>query len=239
MSRGLSFGPAADLYDTIRPTYPPEALRWALGTEPRRVVDLGAGTGILTRVLLGLGHEVLPVEPDAAMRAKIVATTPGARPREGRAESIPVPDGSVDAVVAGQAYHWFDQEPTHREVARVLAPGGVFAPVWNVRDHDVAWVRELTRIAEDVRDHDGGVFNGEIEHDFGPEFGPVERARFRHEVPLSADRLVMLVASRSYYLTAPKDRQATIEAAVRGLAATLPPTFAMPYVTVAYRAGRR
>jgi SAM-dependent methyltransferase len=238
MSRGLSFGPAADLYDAIRPTYPPEALRWALGDPPRRVVDLGAGTGILTRVLLGIGYEVIPVEPDEAMRAKLAATTAGTNPLAGRAESVPVPDGCVDAIVAGQAYHWFDQDAAHREAARVLRPGGVFAPVWNVRDHDVPWVRTLTSIAEDARDHDGGVFNGEIDHDFGPEFGPVERALFRHEVPMTADRLVMLVASRSYYITATPQKQASIEAAVRGLAATLPDTFTMPYVTVAYRATR-
>jgi SAM-dependent methyltransferase len=236
MSRGLSFGPAADLYDSIRPTYPPEAVHWALGPAPRTVVDLGAGTGILTRVLLRLGYEVLPVEPDPAMRAKLAATTPGVEPLDGRAEAVPVPDGSVDAVIAGQAYHWFDQDAAHAEAARVLRPGGVFAPIWNVRDHDVAWVRQLTAIAEDVRDHDGGVSNGEIEHDFGQEFGPVERAHFRHEVPMTADRLVMLVASRSYYITAPPERQASIEAAVRELAATLPDAFTMPYVTVAYRA---
>jgi SAM-dependent methyltransferase len=238
MSRGLSFGQAADLYDAIRPSYPPEALAWAIGTEPGRVVDLGAGTGILTRVLLGLGHHVLPVEPDEAMRAKLAARTPGVEPLAGRAESIPVPDAGADAVVAGQAYHWFDTDSAHREIARVLRPGGVFAPIWNVRDHDVPWVRELTRLAEDLRDHDGGVFNGEIGHDFGPEFGPVERAHFRQEMTLDADRLVMLVASRSYYLTAPQEKQVAIEAAVRDLAATLPPTFTMPYVTVAYRARR-
>jgi hypothetical protein len=108
-----------------------------------------------------------------------------------------------------------------------------------VRDHDVAWVRQLTAIAEDVRDHDGGVFNGEIEHDFGPEFEPVERAHFRHEVAMTADRLVMLVASRSYYITASPEKQRAIEAGVRELAGTLPETITMPYVTVAYRAGKR
>ncbi len=238
MSRGLSFGPAADLYDSIRPTYPPDAVEWALGAPPRRVVDLGAGTGILTRVLLRIGYEVVPVEPDPAMRAKLAATTPGIDPLDGRAESIPLPDGSADAIMAGQAYHWFDQDVAHREAARVLRPGGVFAPIWNVRDHDVPWVRRLTAIAEDAREHDGGVFNGEVEHDFGPEFGPVERAHFRHEVPMTADRLVMLVASRSYYITATPEKRASIEAAVRELAATLPETFTMPYVTVAYRARR-
>src|SRR2546421_7759509 len=129
MSRGLSFGPAADLYDQVRPSYPQQALVWALGEAPRKVVDLGAGTGILTRVIRALGHEVLPVEPDEAMRARLAASTPGTTPLAGRAEAIPAPDGSVDAVMAGQAYHWFDRDPAHREIARVLRPGGVFAPV--------------------------------------------------------------------------------------------------------------
>jgi SAM-dependent methyltransferase len=238
MSRGLSFGPSADLYDSIRPTYPPDALRWALGPAAQTVLDLGAGTGILTRVVRGLGHEVIPVEPDEGMRAALRRTTPGVEPLDGRAEAIPAPQAGVDAVVAGQAYHWFDPEATHREVARVLRDGGVFAPVWNVRDHDVAWVRELTVIAEDARDHDGGVFNGEIGHDFGPEFGPVERAHFRHQVPMTADRLVKLVASRSYYITATPEQRVEIETRVRELAATLPETFPLPYVTVAYRARR-
>src|SRR5213595_2676649 len=103
MSRGLSFGPAADLYDAIRPTYPPEAIAWALGPAPQTVIDLGAGTGILTRVLLGLGYDVLPVEPDEAMRAKLAATTPGVEPLAGHAEAIPVPDGRADAVEIGRA----------------------------------------------------------------------------------------------------------------------------------------
>lgn len=211
---------------------------WAIGSDTRTVLDLGAGTGILTRVVRALGHTVLPVEPDAGMRAKLIQTTPGVQPLAGYAEAIPVPDGQVDAVVAGQAYHWFDPEPTHREVARVLRDGGVFAPVWNIRDHDVEWVRRLTAISEDLADQDGGVFNGEIEHDFGPEFGPIGRAWFRHEVPMTADRLVRLVASRSYYLTAAPAQRARIVAAVRELATTLPETFTLPYVTVAYRAIR-
>src|SRR6266516_5303155 len=86
MSRGLSFGPAADLYDLIRPTYPAEALQWALGSARKRVLDLGAGTGILSRVLVALGHEVVPVEPDDGMRAKLIATTPGVTALAGRAE---------------------------------------------------------------------------------------------------------------------------------------------------------
>src|SRR5437763_6676734 len=238
MSQGLSFGPAAELYDRIRPTYPPAALEWALGTAPSRVLDLGAGTGILTRVVRGLGHDVVPVEPDAAMRDRLGRATAGITALAGRAEEIPVPDGSVDAVVAGQAYHWFDQESAHREIARVLKRGGVFAPIWNIRDETVPWIAELSRIADGAERAGGGVHEGWIEDEFGPEFGPLERALFAHEVLLNADLLVQLIASRSYYITAPPERQAKVESEVRQLAAGLPETFPLPYVTVTYRSRR-
>src|SRR5690348_12905637 len=135
-----SFGVAADEYDTQRPTYPAEAVAWAVGDEPgRRVVDLGAGTGILTRMLLALGHTALPVEPDPEMRRRLAERSPDTQPLAGSAEAIPLPDGSVDAVMAGQAYHWFDPETAHREIGRVVRPGGVFAPIWNIRDESVPW----------------------------------------------------------------------------------------------------
>jgi SAM-dependent methyltransferase len=239
MTQGLSFGPAADLYDQIRPTYPLAALEWALGREPCRVVDLGAGTGILTRVIQRLGHDVVPVEPDDAMRARLARSTPGVTPLAGSAEEIPLPAGSVDAVVAGQAYHWFDPEPAHREIARVLKRGGVFAPVWNIRDEKEPWVAALSRVANGAEGTGSGVRGGELEHDFGLEFGPIERAHFAHEVPMTADGLVRLIASRSYYITAPPERRAKIEADVRDLAGSLPATFALPYVTVVYRSRRR
>jgi SAM-dependent methyltransferase len=236
MSDRLSFGAAADLYDEMRPSYPPEAVRWALGMRPCRVVDLGAGTGILTRVLRDLGHEVVPVEPDPAMRDRLARATPGVVALDGSAERIPVPDGTVDAVVAGQAYHWFEPEPAHREIARVLAPGGVFAPIWNIRDESVPWVARLSDIV-DGPTHDGHA--GLADLDFGPRFGPTERATFRHELPMTAEGLVRLIATRSYYLVAPPEKQAALEAAIRALAAELPEPFPLPYRTVVHRARRR
>jgi SAM-dependent methyltransferase len=242
----LSFGAAADLYDRNRPSYPPEALAWVLGDAPRRVVDLGAGTGILTRGILALGHEVIPVEPDPGMRARLAEATPGTQPLAGTAEEIPLPDGAADAVVAGQSYHWFNTERAHPEIARVLRPGGVFAPIWNFRDESVPWVARLTEIvAGEGSDssHEGSAVRRDREHflvdpDFGPWFGPVETGLFRHDVGMTADGLASLIATRSYYLTASPERQEELLAQVRAMAEELPERFALPYITAAYRAER-
>lgn len=246
--QALSFGQAAGRYDRIRPTYPPEALRWALDgvSDDSTVVDLGAGTGLLTRVLLGLGYDVVPVEPDAGMRAQLDAATPGTTAREGSAEALPVADGSLDAVVCGQAYHWFDRDKAHPELARAIRSGGVFAPIWNIRDESVPWVRQLSVITRQRADGTLNPASGKsiLSTGFGPEFGPVEREEFRHATTHTADSLVELVRSRSYYLTASPQDQAGIERAVHDLAEQHPDlagkeTFELPYVTVAYRARRR
>src|SRR5882672_8580322 len=135
--RGSSFGPAAALYDRVRPTYPAKAVRWALeplGPGSHRVADIGAGTGLLTRVVAGLGHDTIAVEPDDLMRSQLQATTQDVTVVSGRAERLPFPDASLDATVAGQAYHWFDPSRAHRELARTIRAGGVFAAIWNERD---------------------------------------------------------------------------------------------------------
>lgn len=241
--RALSFGSAAAQYDQLRPPYPQAALRWALGDQPLTVVDLGAGTGILSRTLQPLGHDVIPVEPDPAMRDQLAARSPDLRPLSGYAEAMPLPDASVDAVVAGQAYHWFDPEPTHAEVARVLRPGGVFAIMWNDRDDSVPWVAALSEVSEDdtagrsAREPDHGPSS------FGPGFGPVERVIFTHAVEHTPGSLVGLIATRSYYLTSTPQRRSELERRVRHLCATHPDlagrdSFPLPYWTRAYRATR-
>src|SRR3954454_13116307 len=123
--RGLSFGPAAADYERVRPSYPGSAVAWLVGTEPQRVLDLGAGTGKLTRVIVALGHDVVAVEPLPEMRAELSAALPTVETHAGSAEAIPLADASVDAVVVGQAFHWFDQARAVPELARVLRPGGV------------------------------------------------------------------------------------------------------------------
>ncbi|GAA1821105.1 hypothetical protein GCM10009682_46530 [Luedemannella flava] len=95
-----------------------------LGDAGPGIVDLGAGTGIMTRVLVGLGYDVTAVEPDPLMRARLPAASPGVTALAGSAEAIPLPEGAVDGMVAAQAYHWFDPDRARAEIARVLRPGG-------------------------------------------------------------------------------------------------------------------
>ncbi|MEU5529880.1 class I SAM-dependent methyltransferase [Micromonospora chersina] len=242
-TQALSFGAAAADYDRFRPRYPEEALRWALdGLEaPARVVDLGAGTGILTRGVLALRHQVVPVEPDPGMRAQLAAATPGTTALAGSAEAVPLPDGSADAVLVGQAYHWFDKEPAHAEIARVLRPGGTFAPIWNVRDERVTWVAELTRIAH-LGDNAGDVT--EKYADFGPAFTPVELGEFAHTTTLTPDEVVGMLHTRSYWLTATPAEQERIDGELRELFATHPEvagraTVELPYRTLVLRSRRR
>lgn len=130
-----SFGSAAASYERARPSYPPEAVRDVLPDGSRRVLDLGAGTGKLSRILLAEGHDVVAVDPDAEMLEILGAVLPAAERHVGRAEKIPIPDASVDAVFAGQAFHWFEPLVAGPEFVRVLRPGGRFAGIYNAPEH--------------------------------------------------------------------------------------------------------
>ncbi|MEH0841359.1 class I SAM-dependent methyltransferase [Micromonospora sp. CPCC 205711] len=242
-THALSFGAAAREYDRFRPRYPREAVAWALADvgAPARVVDLGAGTGILTRQILDLGHQVLPVEPDPGMRARLEAVTPGVTALAGTAEAVPLPDGAVDAVLVGQAYHWFDKERAHAEIARVIRTGGTFAPIWNSRDDSVEWVLELGRIAG-MRNDSGDLV--EKVTDFGPAFGPVELARYTHRATGTPDEVIGMLHTRSSWLTAPAQERQRVDRELRELFATHPDlagreTVELPYQTLVFRARRR
>ncbi len=143
---------AAD-YERSRPAYPAAAVACVVGragmAPGRRVVDLAAGTGKLTRLLVPSGAEVIAVEPVAAMRAELERAVPGVEALDGTAEDIPLADQSVAAVTVGQAFHWFDPESSFREMRRVLEPGGCLVLTWNTRDRSRAWVREFGEMLVD------------------------------------------------------------------------------------------
>jgi len=130
--RRLTFGAHAEEYDLARPEWPVEVARWFVPEDAALVVELGAGTGKLTRAVDALGVRVIAVEPDARMRA--VLRGDALEGVEGSAEEIPIGDGEADAVVAGSCIHWFDLERALPEIHRVLRPGARFGFGWNGRD---------------------------------------------------------------------------------------------------------
>lgn len=138
--RAVSFGLVAEGYGRLRPAPQDEAIDWMLPEHPSAVLDLAAGAGTLTALLAARVPEVHAVEPDDRMRAVLAERLPDADVRPGTAESIPLPDEAVDAVIVSSAWHWFDADRAVPEIARVLRPGGRLGIVWNGIDRRVDWV---------------------------------------------------------------------------------------------------
>jgi SAM-dependent methyltransferase len=191
-----SFGLAADAYRRGRPEYPQSAVEWLVPRRARRVLDLGAGTGKLTRLLADAGLHVTAVEPSERMREQLMAVVPEARVVAGSAEKIPLEDGAVDAVVVGHAWHWFDPGRAIPEAARVLARGGTLALAWNVRDETVPWVAALGNI---MHQHSRQAID--TWPDIGEPFGQPERTEIRWRRAMTRAEILDMVASRSYVIT--------------------------------------
>jgi SAM-dependent methyltransferase len=247
-----SFGAAALAYAEHRPDYPLAAIEWALAPAPgRRVLDLGAGTGKLTATLVGLEAEVVAVEPDPAMLTELRRTLPAALALPGRAEEIPLPDRSVDAVLAGNAMHWFDMNIAGPEIARVLAPGGVLAGLWNLVDDRSDWVAELAQVAgpEAIgsRDTPTGwrvAIDGLHLPNDGSDarFGSPKQAEFRHGQRRTADSLVATFSTKAGILVmTAQERKARLRQ-IRAWLANRPETangeFILPMVTGVLRTMR-
>lgn len=201
-----------------------------LGIGPgRRVLDLGAGTGKLTRLLVATGADVVAVEPDPGMRASL----PGAL--DGSAEAIPLPDRSVDAVTVAQAFHWFDAPAALGEIDRVLRPGGGLALVWNERDDSVPWVAELGDLFEwpTLRPYPAGADWAAVLDGSG-RFRPAQHRRFAHEQVVDEETLVARVLSTSYVTSWPAERRAEVARRVRELVAGFPAAIRLPHVTDVY-----
>jgi ubiquinone/menaquinone biosynthesis C-methylase UbiE len=238
-----SFDRVAAAYREARPSYPAAAVEWALEAAPgRRVVDLAAGTGKLTQVVVAAGADVTAVEPLANMRAELGRALPAVRALAGSAEAIPLPDGSADAVLVGQAFHWFDGPAALAEIARVLVPGGVLGLLWNLRDDRVPWVGELTRVilgAGDVLTESRTIARP-LE---SIAFTAVERREFGNPVRFDRARLREWASSTSRIAVLPGGARERVLADVARLADSHPDlaareTFDMPFVAVAVRTRR-
>ena len=255
LRHGSSFGAAATAYAEHRPVYAGAAVGWALepvrDRHPLRVADIGAGTGKLTAMLVRLGAAVTAVEPDPQMLAELRRTLPEVRSVPGSAEELPLADASVDAVLAGQAMHWFDLDRALPEIARVLAPGGVLAGLWNVDDDRVGWVAELSAISRRkssptlLRWRDGAgrgrpAALAEVAADL---FRPAEEGEFEHGQARTADSLTATIATHSHLLTMEEAERSALLARIRDFLATRPETsqgeFTLPLVTMALRMVRR
>jgi SAM-dependent methyltransferase len=242
------FGAAPEAYERGRPSYPQPAvdlLCAELGIAPGRdVLDLAAGTGKLTRQLVPTGARLVAVEPVEGMRGVLEQVMPDLRLIDGTAEDIPLPDNSIDAVVVGQAFHWFDAPAALQEIARVLRAGGGLGMLWNVRDDDSDWVSDVTRLLEpyagDIpRNHDLA-WRPALED--SAEFGPLHERRFRQEdhstLAAQRDRF----SSISFVACLPQpDRDALLDEIYALVAphAAADGTLTVPYRTDAYWSRRR
>jgi SAM-dependent methyltransferase len=238
-ARAASFGTVAEAYERARPGYPAEAVRWLLGDAGVTVVDVGAGTGKLTRQLVAAGHDVVAVEPLPEMLAQLQGVVPQARAVSGSAEAIPLPPASADAVVAAQAFHWFDHERALREMARVLRPGGVLALSWNMRDDSVEWMARLSELLG-AEGFQGAYYPADTVAASGL-FEPVEERTFPFSQRVDRETLRSLVTSRSYVALLPPDERERLLAAVDRIYddAAGPAGAVVPYVTHAFRAVTR
>jgi SAM-dependent methyltransferase len=238
------FGAAADLYERGRPDYPAAAVRriverLELGPG-HRVLDLAAGTGKLTRLLVPSGASVVAVEPIPEMRAELEHRVPGVAVLDGTAERIPLADGSVDGVTVAQAFHWFDPDAALREIHRVLRPRGALALVWNSRDERDPLQAELSKIIDGLdrdipRRHQrdwGAVLGG------SDLFERPETVRFRQRQTVDEDGVVARVLSISFIAAAPASVRRDVEARVRAIARAARPPLRLPYVTELYLAWR-
>lgn len=194
----LSFGRAVDAYERARPQYAADAVAWIAERLPLgRVLDLGAGTGKLTRQLLGVADSVVAVEPDDDMRAMLERVLPHVESLRGSAEAIPLPDASVDAVTVAQAFHWFELDTALAEMRRVLRPSGGIALLGNEYD----WP-ELNGIVDRLRTSPA-VDDDPYERLLAsPLFARFEKKTFAHADRVHADVVVERVSSISVVVTA-------------------------------------
>jgi SAM-dependent methyltransferase len=248
----VGFGAVAQEYDRARPSYPAEAVAWlatALRIEPgRHVVDLAAGTGKLTAMIVDRGAALVAVEPVRAMREQLRKRLPAIPLLAATAESLPFADGCLDAVTVAQAFHWFDRQRAMAELARVLRPGGRLGLIWNARDRSVDWVNQVWSVLDQVerqapwRDHRDGT-GGPAGALRWSEYGLIGQdgwsgfveATFRHHQPVTHDNVVERMHSVSHVAVLPPAEQTAVLGEIRAILRDHPDTRDNAILAIPYR----
>jgi SAM-dependent methyltransferase len=239
--RAGSFGAVAGAYDAARPSYPAEAVAWLTGPPPLDVLDLGAGTGKLTELLVAAGHRVSAVDPSTGMLEQLHQRLPGVLTAVGGAEDVPLPDRSFDVITAAQAWHWFDDTTAPAECARLLRPRGRLALVWNERDEWVDWVRAVWEPLTRTGNVGMSLLTDGWEAAVSAHapFGPMQQATFRYQQTLTREGILALVSSRSGVAVLEPEARATLLAEVAAVLDSHPgsrarETLVLPYETRCY-----
>jgi SAM-dependent methyltransferase len=257
----MSFGAIAEDYDRLRAGPPEAVVDWLLPAGCQVAVDLGAGTGLLTRALARKVPQVVAVEPDERMAAVLRARSAGARSSatplraagspgidvvQGRGEEIPLPDASADGVFASSSWHWLDPERAPREIARVLRDGGRLGVMWTSRDRGTDWVREVESFRDrvvgpaDDRERQWPPHHREVSLP-GDLFGGVESTSFSFTRRMTIGDFVGMLATYSGAITAsPQDREAGLAQARAVLERRFPGAseIDVPMRTLCFRADR-
>jgi SAM-dependent methyltransferase len=209
-TRSTSFGRAAAQFDTYRVPPPQAAVEWLFPRPVESVIDVGAGTGALSRLLTRVASRVIAVEPDPDMRSVLASTVEGIEVATGTGEALPVPSRSVDAVVASSSWHWVEPRAGFTEAARVLRPGGLIAALWTGPDPEGTFMTQARTIVTRADATDPGLestVSGELTTGFftfdipeGIPFSQPDHDAFRWIVPMTADQIIGMLGTLSWII---------------------------------------
>ncbi len=226
-SAAEGFGREAATYQQARPTYHPDLIarfldRYTAG----QVLEIGAGTGIFTKEIVGRGATIIAVEPVMEMRQRLAEAVPGADVRDGTAEALPVEAESVDTVVVAQSFHWFDYESALDDIHRVLRPGGHLLTVWNVKSGDEPWFKRYMEIVDrhagDTPRHADLRWRVAIDND--PRYESVDDWQAGHPRPTDRAGVVSRALSTSFIAALPEvEREAVVSDLMKALDAVEEP----------------